>query len=208
MLISTTTFAQDFKLKAATNFEHLDIGAEIHMQSYNPNGFGVFGVDLQDGLPMFNMGYNYHFKYSEVMLFTGVGLQKYKYESDTNRLISSAVSSQGCSNGRGRGVQQNCSNSSGNSGNGNGNGNNNGNGNGNSGGNNGNGGGSSSPTASAPSANVAGSYIRETVVQELGVRIVPKIDSRFRPMLELNTSTANAGFDFEQTMKIGVVFDL
>lgn len=180
MLISTATFAQDFKLKGATDFDHLDIGAEIHMRSYNPKGFGVFGADLQDGLPMFNMGYNYHFKHSEVMVFVGVGLQKFRYESGTNRLISSAVSSQGCTNGQGKGNKKNCQNN-------------------NSGNNN-------SPSTSSSSG--ASSYVDETVVQEIGLRIVPKMRFRLRPMLEVNTSTSNAGFDFDETVKIGVLFDL
>lgn len=180
LIISTASFAQDFKLKGATDFNHLDIGAEIHMRSYDPNGFGVFGVDVQDKLPMFNMGYNYHFKHSEIMDFIGVGLKEERYESGTNRLISSAVSNQGCTNGNGKGVQSNCNQ------------------------NNNNGGSSNSPSTNSS----RGTYLDKTVVQEIGLRIVPKMRFRLRPMLELNTATSNAGFDFDETIKVGILFDL
>lgn len=238
-LMSFGLNAQEIKLKAATNLKIMDIGAELHMKSFNPTTDGVFGVDLEDGMARFNFGVNKKFGRLHIMPFLGFGLVEITKTNGRATTGIYAVSSQGCSNGKGKGVQRNCSSgnngnsgNSGNNGNGNGNsgnnGNSGGNGNGNSGGNGngngnsgnsgntgGNGGsgntggnnGSGSSGTTTPSTPTAYTTTSTRVMQEFGVRIVPRFNKSLNPMIEFSTATIDGGLNFDQTIKAGIIFD-
>jgi hypothetical protein len=201
LMLSTPTMAQDFKLKGATDIDTTEIGAEIQMQSDSPKGYGVFGVDLdvKDLLPTFNFGYNHKFEKVEALAYVGFGLRK---ECDAKTVpVTASVGAVNGGNGQGNNGQGNST------GNGSNNGKKGGNGNGNGNGSNG-GGGTTAPTNPTPTQYTTICEDGETVYQELGVRIVPRLDSRVKPLLEISTSSENSGFDFDHTAKIGVIVDL
>ena len=210
-VLSFPSFSQEydneFKVKAGVNLDkpsktQLDAGFEIHMQSFDPRGFGVFGVDVEDSLPIFNMGYNHKFDDVEVFAFVGFGLKnviktRTVNSSSSSSSTSSAVSSNGCQNGQGEGVQNQC----------NGQTNGNGNGNGGSSSNNSSNGNTSTTTTTTTNSSSTVTYEDEDVVQEFGIRVSPRLDdSPLAPYIELNTSTTNAGFDYDEKVKIGLIY--
>lgn len=178
-LLTMPVMAQDFKFKNSIDLDgNLDIGTELQLQSDNPNGLGVLGLDLDTKhlLPIFNFGYNYKFKRVEMLTYLGFGMRDVRACSDS---VISTTSNNGNGNGN------NGNHGQGNNGNGNGN--------------NGNGKTTTTNTISTTCID------NREVYHEIGLRFVPRIGSNIKPLIEF--STLSTGLDYEEKIKFGIITD-
>lgn len=70
-----TSAHAEVAVKAFTDGKKLDAGVELRLPS-SPKTFGVLGLDLDDGLPVMNMGVLKRFSRFDITLFTGVGFRE------------------------------------------------------------------------------------------------------------------------------------